>query len=384
MCGPVITIRTQRSLVVIYLIINRSNFDLTTNMAAPTREGTANDVLDVRQFLEGWAGLVGNSQLQKHEDDDQEAKIANDMSISREMVEELASVCSTDTLLCGSEPEEGNLTAFPEVNLLTVRCQEESVQKRENDNIFRTKVSRKMRYKYVQTLAPPCQSEGSIECPIKIPETFLDQEFQVIGSNTLTDLRDKYSCVADFSVPGEFSEDPDMPQDNRAKDLFKSGFFFIEGTFYNDMRYDDCRDYSKVIIDWAKEKERGLGPYTSAKMETTRFVDLKLRLGQPYVYLHQGECEHLVVFSDLRLHGADDPQDAKAYPLLVHKSKPRRQLCIACQTMTARWIVHGSPLAPEDPSHFCDVCFKMLHYDKNKKKLVEFKAFPFLDKTAVF
>ena len=35
-------------------------------------------------------------------------------------------------------------------------------------------------------------------------------------------------------------------------------------------------------------------------METTHFIDLTARLGQPYVYVHQGDCEHIVVLSDLR------------------------------------------------------------------------------------
>ena len=35
-------------------------------------------------------------------------------------------------------------------------------------------------------------------------------------------------------------------------------------------------------------------------MEETKFEDLKIKLGYPYVYTHQGNCEHLLIFRDLR------------------------------------------------------------------------------------
>ena len=41
----------------------------------------------------------------------------------------------------------------------------------------------------------------------------ISQEFQVLGSQKLTELRDKIACVADTVVVGEFSEKPNLPQD---------------------------------------------------------------------------------------------------------------------------------------------------------------------------
>mgnify|MGYP002153712715 CR=1 FL=1 len=56
----------------------------------------------------------------------------------------------------------------------------------------------------------------------------------------------------------------------------------------------------RVISDWANEPGRNLGPYKTKKMEDTTFLDLTLQLGQPYLYMHQGDCEHLIIFSDIR------------------------------------------------------------------------------------
>lgn len=35
-------------------------------------------------------------------------------------------------------------------------------------------------------------------------------------------------------------------------------------------------------------------------MEDTRFLDLKVKVGFPYLYCHQGDCEHLVIITDIR------------------------------------------------------------------------------------
>ncbi len=56
----------------------------------------------------------------------------------------------------------------------------------------------------------------------------------------------------------------------------------------------------REIIHWASNSNRGLGPYESESMEDKVFSDLSIRLGHPYLYKHQGDCEHLIVFTDVR------------------------------------------------------------------------------------
>ena len=46
---------------------------------------------------------------------------------------------------------------------------------------------------------------------------------------------------------------------------------------------------------------------------------------------------------------------------------------------TARWVTNKDSLAPEDPCFFCDVCFRMLHYDAEGNKLGDFLAYPYVD-----
>lgn len=45
----------------------------------------------------------------------------------------------------------------------------------------------------------------------------------------------------------------------------------------------------------------GIGILNSRKMEETTFIDLNIRIGQPYLYVHQGNCEHNIVFTEVRM-----------------------------------------------------------------------------------
>jgi hypothetical protein len=78
--------------------------------------------------------------------------------------------------------------------------------------------------------------------------------------------------------------------------------------------HSECR----TVIDWTnakkeeelKQQAKELGKsasdspllqqYTAANMEDTVWEDLKVRIGVPYLYCHQGECEHRVIITDIR------------------------------------------------------------------------------------
>ncbi|XP_028392251.1 snRNA-activating protein complex subunit 3-like isoform X2 [Dendronephthya gigantea] len=208
--------------------------------------------------------------------------------------------------------------------------------------------------------------------PVKLRKV---QEFLVLGRQTLTDLRDKIYCPADSIVVGEHSENPDFARIATGKDICPSAFIFIESVFYNDTRSDLCRDYSKLIMDWTNKKHNGelprYGVCSSKKMEETKFEDLTIKLGYPYVFVHQGDCEHLLLFRDLRMLHADDPQDVCNYPFHIFRPRPKRQRCMICSIYSARWLTRDDLLMSEDPSLFCEKCFKALHYRDNQK------AYPF-------
>uniref|UniRef100_A0AAZ3SKF8 snRNA-activating protein complex subunit 3 n=1 Tax=Oncorhynchus tshawytscha TaxID=74940 RepID=A0AAZ3SKF8_ONCTS len=200
---------------------------------------------------------------------------------------------------------------------------------------------------------------------------------QMLGSHSLVDLRDAICCISDLQVFGEFSNTPDMAPDFISKDHFKSAFFYFEGVFYNDMRHPECQDMSETTIDWAKTRD--FPTFHKAKMEDTRFYDLKVKVGYPYLFCHQGDCEHVVIITDIRLAHKDDCLDRKLYPLLTHKHRVMTRKCAVCHVYIGRWLTTNDPFAPNDPCLFCERCFRMLHYDKKGNKLGQFLAYPYVD-----
>ena len=103
--------------------------------------------------------------------------------------------------------------------------------------------------------------------------------------------------------------------------IFPGAFFYIEGCFYDDDRQPHASKLSRsaitllvlifdksskvnfscsCIVDWANQDDVSVGPFTSQSMQEVTFSQLTLRLGQPYLFTHQGNCEHLIVFTDLR------------------------------------------------------------------------------------
>ena len=101
-------------------------------------------------------------------------------------------------------------------------------------------------------------------------------------------------------------------------------------------------------------------------MQDATFSDLRVNLGfgAGAVYCHQGSCEHLLTFQDVRLLHPQDPPNQSAYPVTLSATRPEllRQLCLTCSREVARLCVYGGSLNPQEPAFFCRACFRMLYY----------------------
>ncbi|XP_006811680.1 snRNA-activating protein complex subunit 3-like [Saccoglossus kowalevskii] len=340
------------------------------------------------------------------EEDDvslEKKKVSNEdlamaMGTETETVNELARVCHLDSLYCASEdklvvpikmvniteniPEggEGLYTLVSRKHMLERRSR---IQRKYNPYSWDLEHQHMSNIPDEQSILKQPEAVLSLVTfhpVIKNSRVVINTEILVLGPQYLTELRDKILCVSDLSVAGEFSETPMLAQDNRAKDVFKSSFFFIENVFYNDMRDETCTDLSEPIRDWLNDRGFSGPKYSIKKMEECTFNDIDIKIGKPYVYCHQGDCEHVIVFADLRLLHPDDCHDISQYPLVIRKLHQKRLLCRVCQLFTSKWMTTEDRLAPEDPCFFCDKCFHMLHYDKDGHKLGDFLAHPFVDK----
>ncbi|KAK6014722.1 hypothetical protein OSTOST_19888 [Ostertagia ostertagi] len=103
---------------------------------------------------------------------------------------------------------------------------------------------------------------------------------------------------------------------------------FVRGS--TSMRHEDI----SVPMREFMARNKCFDPVTSRDIAGVKIIDLKLRLGQPYVFQHSGTCEHLLIFHDLRLLEKCDVQDLERYPMVVFEKKGDVR-CSACRSYAA-------------------------------------------------
>ena len=163
-----------------------------------------------------------------------------------------------------------------------------------------------------------------------------------------------------------------------------SSAIYLGDTIYIDTRSPHYVDYSEEITTFldmhAGSLNRGLDAISkTGDMSKTRFIDLEVNVGLPYVFIHQGDCEHLIIIEQIRLfHPGDEPRISN-YPRQVFRGGPRRVACSICTEKLARWITFNDEEAPSSPCLFCFECFYMLHYSDTAEKLSEFNAYVYLE-----
>lgn len=205
----------------------------------------------------------------------------------------------------------------------------------------------------------------------------MDREVIFLGQQYLYEFRDMVCCPCDTIGPFvDISKDPsaDVRAGDKYADKTNSGFLFIGDTFYNDMRNTDNGDHSKEVIAWAKQVSE-IKELKQARMEETKFIDLKgIRFGFPYVYQHFGQCEHVFLFSDIRVITEEDNRVKSDYPYLHLMNNFRNVVCDICATYEATHSVTGSTQHIFDPVRLCAKCLSSYHY-VDGKKLGEFSVY---------
>lgn len=207
----------------------------------------------------------------------------------------------------------------------------------------------------------------------------MEREIVMLGQQYLHEFRDMIVCACDSVGPFvDVSEDPsaDVRTEDKYADKTNSGFIFFGDTLFNDMRMEGNLDYSQGVVAWAKEQTE-IKELKQAKMEGTRFLDLKrVRLGFPYVYQHFGECQHVIVISDIRVITPVDHRVRSYYPYLQLLHNFRNIVCEICGTHEASHSVTGSTQHIFDPVRLCGKCLSSYHY-VDGVKVGEFAVYPF-------
>ncbi|CAH8468065.1 unnamed protein product [Schistosoma guineensis] len=148
----------------------------------------------------------------------------------------------------------------------------------------------------------------------------ITQRLVLLSKQNLTVLREAIKCSQDKVWLGDCSEALDNPELRVSADkIYPSSYFFIEGTFYDDLRNANSKSLGEEVIQWAKSKKelKTYGPFTSLPMESVTLENLVICIGKPYFFVHQGNCEHMIIFSDIRLVDRDSCQTESLFPMLT-------------------------------------------------------------------
>ncbi|KAH8254060.1 hypothetical protein KR032_008277 [Drosophila birchii] len=214
----------------------------------------------------------------------------------------------------------------------------------------------------------------------KVEVPVFAEEYLCLGSNYLTELRDKINCICSGKRFIDISDDPDaaLPTIDT-----NPGYFFINDTFYNDMRNPNNCDYSATVIKWANTAHgMQAEAFTVQSMEDTRFIDLTVSLGSPLHYLHHGNCEHLFVISQIEVLTPRSKRPPRSlYPCLRSLSTFNRRTCYMCGINSFHFIVEKSSRQLHDPSYLCRTCFLSFYY-VDGQKVGHFKAYRIYDHDA--
>jgi hypothetical protein len=200
------------------------------------------------------------------------------------------------------------------------------------------------------------------------------QSFLVRRSQRISELVDLIACANDERLR------------EHARD---SKFIYFAQKFFVDRRAPGSVDYSEQIVRWIRakpERQTKFGSFADGdrvahSLHSSTFADLELHVDVPGVFIHQGECEHLLRLRDARLpHEFDAPKSSGLFPLRLPNSLPRAlRNCSICQAFSAKYVCYGDRLALMDPMFFCDRCYRAAHYDANGKLIYDdFLSFPFV------
>ncbi|KAG8463932.1 hypothetical protein KFE25_000100 [Diacronema lutheri] len=193
----------------------------------------------------------------------------------------------------------------------------------------------------------------------------LQQELIVAGSHTLGELRDRLRCDVE-----RIAEQVAAQRDLEAAALpSRASAFLIGGRFFSDAH--DGVELAEPLRAWMRAVDP-LGAVArvdepARPMRTTRISELRVRLGEQYLFVHVGECEHVVVFTDVWAATEEDERLRGAYPMLVYEVPPKLEQCFVCKQHAARHLTVGSAsylarLSVDNPSHLCEACYHALHY----------------------
>ncbi|GAW82477.1 snRNA-activating protein complex subunit 3 [Plasmodium gonderi] len=192
-------------------------------------------------------------------------------------------------------------------------------------------------------------------------------EYDILSYQTLADLTDAFFCF-DSSNYG-------LPQ-------FDGSVYYIDGILYPDLRSPNALDYSTCILDFYLKKKQTnfVRPPYKIHQDKAIINQIEIPLYQKCCFLHQGNCEHRVIFNNIRQYNRFRDKDFSKYPLRTFKPNIAKKFCFCCHKNVANKIVLDCYLFKENPSYICNSCFELFLVDGKGNTVDAFmKHFDYID-----
>ncbi|KAI9189582.1 hypothetical protein H9P43_001015 [Blastocladiella emersonii ATCC 22665] len=187
------------------------------------------------------------------------------------------------------------------------------------------------------------------------------REIEVLSTQPFSVLRDHLFCPADYTSPHERQAGANNPEAGKPKT--SPSALVVDGRILVDGRAGyRLLDVAGPIMQWYTARNL---PLERLPMESTPLDAVPLRINEPYVLVHQGACEHLVIVQNIRLWNpvADPPETS--YPRTTFKRHTRRQRCTVCDYRAARYVTRGDRHAVANPCRWCAECYTAFHYARD-------------------
>lgn len=169
----------------------------------------------------------------------------------------------------------------------------------------------------------------------------------------LTELVDSIHCTSDILG----NDGMNMPKTGAA--------LYIEGVMYEDRRFG-ATDYTSSIVFFLRKH----GMDVQVKTVATTFLELSIKFGVPYVYVHKGDCEHLILFTTVYKVYSEDCEMK-----VLWRRAPRVIACDVCHMHYAVKFTFGDRVGDRSPFHFCARCYEVAHYAQSGELFKESENF---------
>jgi hypothetical protein len=186
-------------------------------------------------------------------------------------------------------------------------------------------------------------------------------------------------CTSDFLRNGNKRDQAaDGEVINTPQKKLSPSMIYMDHVFYIDTRDASSTSYDSLIHTWMTKKRVNTDVFRFEKkdMQTAVLQDISLKFHQPVAFIHQNDCEHMMVIQDIKLVSESEYKSKTEFPRTTHNLRYDRYKCSMCTVFPATKITYEDIISGFSPCYFCDICFESFHVGDTNVSTVEYAGVP--------